>query len=1044
MTKTIENPLPVGKFCPLEADFFAFFSPYLFDFSTLQTVTKKVRVTGLEPWMWRIPRKKFSLIYYVHQVYNIYNIGRFRRQAIYDLERRISVIAISEKSIAEQLKTGGYKLLGQVQVSEEEYEFLVLYTRRAVKSIYMSTIPRTDLTLSLAMVQIAMRCYQEGKYWKCFQDELGIELPSSKLNYLGQIFAKTIRIHGLLELKRDENSSQMYVENIKAHAFVTNYYMQGFFDFSYAFYENNLFRELSDDLGEDITALSEFMATTLSSNKDAVSADGSGKKAAKSYKLLKSTRAIFAQSSLQTVYALFYPILTLIDKYYYDDEVPAIPQNRYETLFVEWCRNRQISEHSKRSSGTVRHLFNHKPYIKINVDKELGTLVVPAQKFRNEDCDGEAKVLVTINGYTETRPLELYRSFGIFISEELIIPILDIFEDIEVCIGALAERRYCFKKSNYRVFNTSWESIQKFTRGHNYLLVKKGVDVNWNEGTNLLDQTDAYHSWLYFSANITDETICYVGKKPISIIGEFSSDPVYDTPIENFKVFTADNNELIAVRGHPGVSFVVAKNKFNGTILLVNSKKYFVKDIHEKTVYEWPEDKNKVAITIALENYLPNSDGRFIVYLDVPGEPNKRICDYILLRSFNCRLDKPKYIYAELASLSIKKDGHQVNFNHPDWNLDYETAGNVLASYPLTNDTKSLGFSLLLNDETYTVQIPVYFFMYGFSPSTLTIQRPDYIWYSDLGETLYVKLPGAKNMFAYWQREKDKCCHAEEMQGDLFRIDISELLRKVKKEYKYRWQYINLEYTDEKTRQIALPPILRNIVVDPYFKLNAEGPEVFMDLYYQGKAELYLDVFDHHTKEKIISNRVMDFGRNIFPELTPDGFYDLIPYMEEPDEFGFDTERTALKPLRGVGCIDMNNLVNCRLQLKEILMDEEPLSLDYLYFVHTYEKLAEDEYSGGFFRVQMVDGKPNWTTKKVFGFAQIHIYQKDEEIKFSLLMFSKDEEEWLPPYYDNQRHYILGCDNHLISTLKDYNRFIPMEEDYTEYIVDTERLRRIK
>lgn len=952
---------------------------------------------------------------------------------------------ISDKSIAETIKENGYKLLGQVSVTENDYARLIEYARSKVRYLFLASIPRADLMLSVTLVQIAIRHYQDGKYWKCFQDELNMELPSSQLNYIGQIFAKTIRYYGLFELKREDNSSQMYVENIKAHAFVTDYYMHGFFDFAYSFFENSLFRELSDDLSEDIEALATFMSSTLSNSKDAFSADGSGKKAAKSYKLLKSTRAVFAQASLQTVYSYFYPVLELIEKYYYDDAVPSVPQGRFETKFVEWCQNKESAEHfNQRKGANERRVISHKPYIKMDINGGFGFLVIPPQKFRNNEWDGTAYVSVTINGYSEKRNLELYKSFGIYISEEISIPIPDIFDEIEISIVSMSDKRFKFPKSSYRIFNSEWENVFKFSKGHNYLLAKHGIAIHWENEQDILDYTDEYKDWLYYSVIISDESLCYVGNKPISTIGEFSYEPVFDTVLEHFELISSTDKKLIATREHPGISFVLSKKKINGTILLINGIKYPVKNIKEKTAYDWPDDMNKTAVNIALENILPNTDQRYQVFLDVPGENTRKVCEYVLLRQFNCRLDKPKYIYSKEGYLSIKKAGHTVSFDEPTWAVDYENDGNVLYSFPITDNTTYVEFNLELNDEMLLVRIPVYVFKYGFSPNTMTCKKVDFIWYADLGESLYIYLPDAKDMFAYRGRNKASRCIAEEMEGNVFRIDISELIRTIKQEYKYCWQYINLEYIDGKVRQIPLPPILRNVVVDPYFKLSAEGNEVFMDVSLIGKADLRLTVKDYRSGETVIENRQINLGRNNFPELTASGFYNLFPSMEEADEFGFDVESTPLKPRIGVGCMDINNLVNCRLQIKDILVDEDSLSLSYRYLVHTFEKVGEDEYTGGFFRVEIKDGREDWLTRRLFGSAKIKVYQKDEELKFSLTMYSKDQEDWIPPYFDRQRNIILGCDNRLIYTAKDYSRFIPLEEDYTEYIVDLSKLRRIK
>ena len=951
---------------------------------------------------------------------------------------------ISSQLIENKIRENNYKLLGQISVSEEDYCRLINYAREKVHNMVMATIPRADLMLALTLVQVAIRHYQDGKYWRCFQDEIGEDFSSVKLNYVGQIFSKTLRAYNLLELHREDNSSQMYVENIKAHAFVTNYYMQGFFDFAYAFFENNLFRELSEDLGEDLAALSLFMGTTLSSNRDDVSIDGGARKASKSYRLLKSTRAVFAQCELQSIYSVFYPILLMIDKYYYEGEAPAFPRNRFEIEFLEWCRNRQILENAKHENKSItRRMYSHKPYLKVLVDDERTFLVIPPQKFRNDSCDGRAEVIVTINGYSETKELELYKSFGIYISEEIRIPIPDVFVGIEIVVHSLVDKRFRIPANNYRVFNNSWESLGKFSKGHNYLLVKKGIEVTWEEERDLLDSTDVYSLWQYFSAIITENSICYIGNKPLSIIGEFSFEPVFDEVIEGFQVLN-DDRLMKVTRTHPGISFVVEKNRLNGTTLIINENRYFIRDIREKNMYEWPEDKEKMAVNIVLENILAEDEGFFDIKIDVPGENIKKVCEYLLMRTFNCKLNKEKYIYANNGFVSIRKGGHTIYFTEDDWKVAYENEETAIFEFPICNESEYIEFALVVNAKLYSVRLPLNIFKYGFSKTELISDCPDYIWYADIGENLYLKIPGATRVKAYWGKEKSNAYYAEELEEHVFRIDISEITRKIKAEYKYKWQYINLLYEEGAFHQLPLPPILRNVVVEPYFKFECEDNILIVNINTKGNATLYLDIKDYHSGELLIAGRQLHEGKNLFPELDIRGFYDFIPYMEEGDEFGFDVEKTMLKPLRGVGYIDTDNLSNCRLQIQNIIYEEEPLLLEYIYIVETFSKEADDEYLGGIFRVQLANGITNWSTKKIFGKVRIKIYQKDEELKFSLVMYSKDEEDWLCPYYDKARHYILGCDNKLLDSMTDYDRFVSLDEDLTEYIVDTARLRRVR
>ena len=200
--------------------------------------------------------------------------------------------------------------------------------------------------------------------------------------------------------------------------------MHVFYDFSYAYYENNLFRQLnSESIEEDFEDLSSFMATTLTNKNDNIVETGSNK-AAKSYKLLKSTRTTFALCDSKIIRSLFFPILKLVDNYFYDSEIPQISKNRYEAAFIEWCRIQDAKSNQKSEKlNRSRKEFSHKPYISVIVDKELSHIVIPPQKFRDEDCNGYANAIIEINGFEENIELDVYKSFGIYITEEKRIPI---------------------------------------------------------------------------------------------------------------------------------------------------------------------------------------------------------------------------------------------------------------------------------------------------------------------------------------------------------------------------------------------------------------------------------------------------------------------------------------------------------------------------------------------------------------------------------------------------------------------------------------------
>ena len=135
------------------------------------------------------------------------------------------------RHLEQKINNEGVKLLCQIPISEEEYEFLLKEIRFKVDHLYLKNDPSDDIITSAALTQIAMRCYKEGNFWDYFNKALGYYIPSVKQSYLGKIFICTIRKYNLLEIIGMGN----YVENIKAHTFVPDNYLCPFFDFAHDF-----------------------------------------------------------------------------------------------------------------------------------------------------------------------------------------------------------------------------------------------------------------------------------------------------------------------------------------------------------------------------------------------------------------------------------------------------------------------------------------------------------------------------------------------------------------------------------------------------------------------------------------------------------------------------------------------------------------------------------------------------------------------------------------------------------------------------------------
>lgn len=956
-----------------------------------------------------------------------------------------------EEELFSQLDNRKLKFLGQAEVSSENYRALINYLREFFQNARIQSVVPCDLLIAVALVQIAIRNYGENeKFWDSVTQATSVFFSTQKANYAGRIFLKTAQKLGLFILPKEDGSNWQYVENIKAHAFVTDAYMQRFFEFASAFYEKNLLRELSPDIQDDFGELSDFMQTTLRNSGDAIVERNEITKTSKFYRLLKSTRAVFAYADKQTIYDLFFPSLQLIDRYFYDDIRPQNPTNRFEKGFLRWCdeAEQKASEVSGRATGK-RSILSRRPYLRVSACRELASVVIPPQKFRHEACDGNASAIVTVNGRTITYPLELYRSFGMYISEELSIPVSGVFDEIGVRIVSLKEKSFTIPAQDYRIFSPSWSSIPRLRLGQNYLLAKKNLPIECQREQDLIESSFSYQNWQYHSFTITAESVVFIDNRPLSVVGEYSPEPIFENQIQDYLVTDEAGKKLLVSGDHPRVSFLAESRKLRGSALLVNGKRYPLESITEKSSFVWPKDKTLSAVSVDLASALPQEDGRYQIVLDIPAEPNRAICDYLILADFRCVLDKPAYFYENEALLFIREGAHHVTEINENWAVEEkETEKQVCV--PLDVHNEQISFQI---DGKYRVSMPVPMFQYGFSQESMRIDWPEYLWYADLEETLYLKVPGAEKLHvSYAGAEWPIRASGVKISAGFFRIDVSSIKQAIRADTEKRRHDILILYTDEKEKELLLPPFLRKIEITPYFKLRWQDGMAFCDVKkIVGKANAFLTVVQTDTQQPALEDFPITVGRNILPGVGKSVLYDFHPYMEESDDFGFSSEKTELKSIIGVSCEDWNDLEGCMLSVESVLYKGKNLNCDYDYYLVLEEKIGQNRYLGSMFGRCASDNRSTGqyaqdsggkTITSKLGKALIDLSVGENEIKAFPKLYSYVDEEWSGLFFDSQKRMLLHADDWLLTQQRQETRFIKLTPAIL--MINTDKIRRIQ
>lgn len=948
---------------------------------------------------------------------------------------------LSSKNLADELLNNDYKLLGQIAISDEDYADLVTYAKNRLQCSRSHI--SVDLKLSVFAVQVAIREYKEGRYWPCFCNVIGENISTAKQNFIGQTFLQTIKSFDLMALEREAGGSQMFVENIKAHAFVTNWYLDGFFEFSYAYFENNLFRQLPEDVEEDFYDLSQFMSSTLKVNADVISESGNENKAARSYRLLKSTRSVMSQADPDLLKSLFYPTLQYIDHYFYDGEFPSIG-NRIATSFESWCKRRE--EEKKRNSTHLtegRRFYCQKPYIKYDLLNNHTFLVIPKQKFRNDECKGTAKIDITINGVVVSKALELYRSFGIFISEELTVAIPDPFVAVHINIVTETTKKHDIHASNYRIFNSNWELTNKFLVGNNHLLVKHDEDVVFQD-TVIIAEDNIESEWQHFYVRFTNDSVCFINTLMVSTIGEFSYEPVYEETITDFKILDQNGYEYQLTRHHPIVSFLVDKHKLKGTVLEINGTRKSVSDFKDVTTVIWPQDESFRAVTIRLENEdTIFADGSYDIIANIPGETTKRLAKYFLLRKLKCRIPTNIYVFADCGSLTVHNDEFGYVEVPDEWERKELFDGGIKYYFPLENYVENIDVHLRICQKCFILRTPIKMFAYGFSKDILQTKPISHIWYGDLRESLYVKLPEASNISVSLKGDRQNAIDGEPLGDSLFRIDITSIISTINADMRMSSFIIDVDFDTDRHRWLSLPVILRKTKIWPYFVLASDENGVFTDISIQGNAEISITVLDHVTKEVIIVDRVLASGKNYLDELRASGYYDIHPKMIESDGF-FSTKEEPLKYVRGTGVVCQDNLVNCSLPIYNLIYKEQEIFFDeQKLFIEIELQTGNNEYEGVLKQLTPTSTKKFFAKK--LGKVSVTVYKNlDNTMTVTFLMYSDSDEDWAAPFFNKKTKQLISCDSDELMSSRSYNLFLLLDEDEAEYSINTRKIRRFR
>lgn len=857
---------------------------------------------------------------------------------------------VTDEMLKEKIDIDKCCLLGQISLTEEEEEWILNYAKNVFN--FNEINDDSNLVLSVALVLVAINDYQDGKYWEMVENKFEInDFSSRKQGILGRMFINTLKKYNLFELPENENKAMKFVENIKAHAFVTNNYMDRFYEFLTDYYENNLFRDITEDVEDTLQDLSDFIKSTINQKDDTIFGDNSNGKAKKSYKLLKSTREVIAGCDGDVLYQLFYPLLKMIDINFYDGILPRENSGRFSDGYIEWSKKNNTSVEEKKSSGRTRKIYSKKPYLVMKPKENYFELIIPKQRFRSTECDGKVIALITINGQTVKRELEVSTNMGTYITEETKFPMEYPFDEVYIIFKSKEDVEARIPEKNYVIFNEEFIRKDKLEKGMNYVLVKKDCQVKLSEETMLQEQIEK-DEWTIYCLDIGESSVFYVDEIPLTVMGEFSKNPVFENEITTFDVFKEDNQKIIAASLHPMLFVEINKGKEIGTTIKINEKNYSLKD-RRFHIYDSPIDTNQIIIASDLNSILDKKNGYYKVELNVLGESNKLITEYLLLNRVKFFFDKYRYTYEEDGYLTLKTGGVNIEILDKECELTYtsEYTSNYYYTFKLNKDYGHINAKIELEDKTYKTKFEIPMLQYGFSKEEMIYGQRRKIWHSNLKGIMYMKLPGAKKLGVYLDNKVDDVTWGDKVKEDIFKIDMNEKIKEIHSDNS-NFNTLGVKFIDNKERTMYLVKVEKNVFIEPYFKFENYDGIIGFDVNFEEHegTKIFFTVENAVTKQKIIERRELKNGFNILKEINEYDKYNIYPILEENDEFGFNTKTVEMKPRFNVVLNrskkenrDLSEIIGTQFFINEILYEGEKIPINFLY-AYKIELNKRNEY----------------------------------------------------------------------------------------------------
>lgn len=944
-------------------------------------------------------------------------------------------IDFKQKIVAAFESLTSYQLISDIHLSDEEYLDLIDLVKRRIKNLlsHITTIPPIDEFLSLALVQIGIREYEDGNYWGYFDALMDENFSPAYHSYLGNIFFSTLDKYKLFKHRDDKTVNRnLYVQNILMHGFVPKNYYHDFFSFLVSFYEKNLIREIPEDINESFDDLCIYMMEALKSKNDEIGIVELSGKPTRYYKLNKSTQRVLAEESIISSRKTMSKLLDIIDRFYWHGELPENETSGLiELNILEWLNQgpEEFKEKLNKSDNAKKRLFNQNPYLRFNYEKYLVELLIPPRKLRESDFKDYVYVEIEIENETNSIQLESYRGYGVINTEEMAIPIeKSLFSEINIrIISNMVLADFVVEPQDFLFFTSKSDMFQlsSMDTGNVILLAKPGVSVVFPEGSTMMDddpQDLGFGTFYYLT--IDEESIFYIDDVPMSFSLSFNEGIFMDGKITEVQFFDQHKNELLATRRHPVVHFKQATNNTSDIIITINGMDVILES-GSITKVPIPNEFEYFGVKVDLMEILPIDSKRYSISLSYEASKEALKIDYLLIPDFSVIPDEKVYIYKKFALVKFTCS-QQIESLDQSVPVSYN-------EFKLQLSKELFKFSIQL-DNTYLFHYTCPILAWRFDGFDWNYEQVEYIWINDMDSNLSIRLPNVLKISLVEMEDSVKVKESHSNNSLVHLFDLTDWLVQFRKS-SVIWRNIMLRifFSDHTTKTLTLFKVLTSMVINK-FEVNPDpnSSSLVCLADYMGPFHLYMDVFDLGIRENVYKCRTLNNGITSLDQTSNSKSYRFELNIDDSEGI---SNNGIQEPL--LKHIYIPNLVNYELHLITVFFEDGIFDIQNSEYrileIEEDPKNCEAYFGKMECKNQMNQG--NTLCEKV------KITKPLGGSKLIIQCFDSESKDWTNFVYDKATNELLTIESKILNTpgIK-MDRFLFLYEDEVDFEVEYRRI----